>query len=177
MLVVSLPGDVRQTAKEARVRCAHARHRLQAARPRAGGAERSTDHAETAAATSWPRARACIFTPKARGRRTASCNASIAARFELAVELQQEILPVVLCDTNTALPRDAYWFEPYHATVTALPRMTPQNFDYAQGSTALMRHCETIVRDSLQQQLDAINTPRVVRRKVNRLYRYLGKIS
>ncbi len=53
--------------------------------------------------------------------------------------------------------------------------MTPQNFDYAQGSTALMRHCETIVRDALQQQLDAINTPRVVRRKVNRLYRYLGK--
>jgi 1-acyl-sn-glycerol-3-phosphate acyltransferase len=95
--------------------------------------------------------------------------------FELAVELHQEILPVVLCDTNTAMPRDAYWFEPYHATVRAWPRITPQNFDYSQGSTALMRHCETIMREALQKQLNELNTPRVVRRKVQRLYRYQGK--
>jgi 1-acyl-sn-glycerol-3-phosphate acyltransferase len=95
--------------------------------------------------------------------------------FELAVELNQEILPIVLCDTNTSMPRDAYWFEPYHATVRAWPRVTPQNFDYSLGSTALMRHCETIVREALQKQLDEINTPRVVRRKVQRLYRYQGK--
>jgi uncharacterized protein len=92
--------------------------------------------------------------------------------FELAVELRQDVLPVVLCDTITAMPRDAYWFEPGHATVRALPRVTPQNFDYSLGATALMRHCEKIVRDSLQQQLDELNTPRVLRRKVERLYRY-----
>jgi uncharacterized protein len=91
------------------------------------------------------------------------------------VELKQEILPVVLCDTNTAMPRDSYWFEPYHVTVTALPRITPQTFDYSLGSTALMRHCETIVCDALQKQLDELNTPRVLRRKVERLYRYQGK--
>ena len=95
--------------------------------------------------------------------------------FELAIELQQDILPVVLCDTHTAMPRDAYWFEPYHATVRALPRVTPQNFDYSLGVLALMRHCETLVRESLQRQLDEVNTPRVVRRKVERLYRYQGK--
>ena len=95
--------------------------------------------------------------------------------FELAIELNQEILPVILCDTNTAMPRDAYWFEPYHAIVRALPRITPRNFDYSQGSTALMRHCESIVREALQKQLDELNTPRVVRRKVRRLYRYQGK--
>jgi 1-acyl-sn-glycerol-3-phosphate acyltransferase len=95
--------------------------------------------------------------------------------FELAVELNQEILPVVLCDTNTAMPRDAYWFEPYHATVRAWPRVTPRNFDYSRGATALLRHCEAIVRDALQKQLDELNTPRAVRRKVQRLYRYQGK--
>lgn len=95
--------------------------------------------------------------------------------FELAVELQQDILPVVLCDTNTAMPRDAYWFEPYRATVRALPRITPQTFDYSLGSLPLMRHCEAVVREALQQQLDEVNTSRVVRRKVNRLYRYQGK--
>lgn len=95
--------------------------------------------------------------------------------FELAVELKQDVLPIVICDSNTAMPRDAYWFEPYHATVRALPRITPKNFDYTQGSVALMRHCELIMRQGLQAQLDAINTPRVVRRKVNRLYRYQSK--
>ncbi len=96
--------------------------------------------------------------------------------FELAVELKHDILPIVLCDSNTAMPRDAYWFEPFHTTVRALPRVTPHNFDYSLGSRALMRHCEKLVRDGLQQQLDEVNTPRVVRRKVNRLYRYQGKI-
>lgn len=95
--------------------------------------------------------------------------------FELAIELKQEILPIVLCDTNCAMPRDAYWFEPFHSTVRALPRVTPQNFDYSLGVVALMKHCEAIVREGLQKQLDEINTPRVVRRKINRLYRYQGK--
>jgi len=53
--------------------------------------------------------------------------------------------------------------------------VTPKDFDYSRGSLALMRHCETVVREALQKQLDEINTPRVVRRKVNRLYRYQGK--
>jgi 2-polyprenyl-3-methyl-5-hydroxy-6-metoxy-1,4-benzoquinol methylase len=94
--------------------------------------------------------------------------------FELATQLNQEILPIVICDTATAMPRDAYWFEPYHVTVRALPRVTPQNFDYSQGSRALMQHCETLVREGLQRQLDEINTPKVLNRKVRRLYRYQG---
>ena len=73
------------------------------------------------------------------------------------------------------MPRDAYWFEPFHTTVRALPRVTPRTFDYSQGVVPLMKHCEAIVREGLQRQLDEINTPRVVRRKVNRLYRYQGK--
>ena len=95
--------------------------------------------------------------------------------FELAVQLQQDILPVLLADTNTAMPRDAYWFEPYQATVTALPRITPRTFDYSQGSAALARHCEALVRAALQAELDRLNTPPIVRRKVKRLYRYQGK--
>src|SRR6185369_11009092 len=92
--------------------------------------------------------------------------------FELAIELKQEILPILICDSNAAMPRDSYWFEPFHTVVKALPRVTPQSFDYAQGVIPLMKHCEGIVREALQKQLDEINTPRVVRRKVARLYRY-----
>lgn len=94
--------------------------------------------------------------------------------FELAIELNQEILPVLLCDTVTCVPRDAFWIEPGRAVIATLPRVTPQNFDYSQGVVALMKHCEALVRAGLQKELDEINTPRVVRRKINRLYRYQG---
>ena len=63
------------------------------------------------------------------------------------MELKQDILPVVLCDTNTAMPRDAIGSSRTMPRSRALPRITPQTFDYSQGSLALMRHCETIVRD------------------------------
>ncbi|HEX7655274.1 MAG TPA: 1-acyl-sn-glycerol-3-phosphate acyltransferase, partial [Verrucomicrobiae bacterium] len=94
--------------------------------------------------------------------------------FELAVELRQDIIPAVLCDTRTAMPRDAFWLEPGQASVRILPRVTPENFDYTLGATALMRHCEKLVRESLEQQLAALNTPNRLRRKVERLYRYQG---
>src|SRR5207248_990484 len=71
--------------------------------------------------------------------------------FELAVDLRQDVLPILLCDTNTAMPRDAYWFEPYHSVVRALPRVTPQNFDYSRGSLELMRHCEALMHQALQK--------------------------
>ena len=95
--------------------------------------------------------------------------------FELAIELNQEIQPVILCDTATMIPRDAFWIEPFKAVVSSLPRVTPKNFDYSQGPVALMKHCEKIVRDGLQKELDEINTPRVLQRKVRRLYRYQGR--
>ncbi len=95
--------------------------------------------------------------------------------FQLAIELQQDVLPILLCDTNTAMPRDSYWFEPFHAVVRALPRVTPQNFDYNLGARALAKHCETLMHTALQAELDCLNTNIVLRRKVARLYRYQGK--
>ncbi len=174
MLVVSLPADVRQTAKKRvfdepmlGVGCKLLGHVMVEPNDPEATLQRCREKlAEGASVHFYP-----------EGTRSADGFLQRFHRgaFELAVELKQEILPVILCDTNTAMPRDAYWFEPYHATVRAWPRVTPQNFDYSLGSTALMRHCETIVRDALQKQLDEINTPRVVRRKVQRLYRYQGK--
>jgi 1-acyl-sn-glycerol-3-phosphate acyltransferase len=174
MLVVSLPGDVRQTAKK-RVFDA----------PMLGFGCKILGHVQVEPndpQTTLRRCRerlaegACVhFYPEGTRSPDGFVRRFHRGAFELAVELNQEILPIVICDSNTAVPRDAYWFEPYHTTVTALPRVTPQNFDYSQGITALMRHCETLVREGLQRQLDQLNTPRVVRRKVNRLYRYQGK--
>ncbi len=173
MLVVSLPGDVRQTAKK-RVFDA----------PMLGVGCKLLGHVmvePNAPQTTLQRCRerlaggACVhFYPEGTRSPDGFVQRFHRGAFELAFELNQEILPVIICDSNAAMPRDAYWFEPFHTTVRALPRVTPQNFDYSQGVGPLMKHCSAIVRQGLQAQLDEINTPRVVRRKVGRLYRYQG---
>lgn len=174
MLVVSLPGDVRQTAKK-RVFDA----------PMLGIGCKVLGHVMVEPndpETTLRRCRQTLasgasvhFYPEGTRSHDGFIERFHRGAFELAVELKQEILPIVLCDTNTAMPRDAYWFEPFHTTVRAWPRITPQTFDYSQGVVPLMKHCEVVVREALQKQLDEINTPRVVRRKVARLYRYQGK--
>ena len=174
MLVVSLPGDVRQTAKK-RVFDA----------PMLGIGCKLLGHIMVEPndpQTTMQRCReklaegACVhFYPEGTRSQDGYVQRFHRGAFELAVELRQEILPVVICDSNAAMPRDAFWFEPFHTTVRAWPRITPQNFDYAQGSLALLRHCEGVLRAALQRQLNEVNTPRVVRRKVHRLYRYHGK--
>jgi 1-acyl-sn-glycerol-3-phosphate acyltransferase len=174
LLIVSLPGDVRQTAKKRvfdapflGIGCKLLGHvmvepnnpELTLRRCREKLAEGASVH----------------FYPEGTRSPDGFIQRFHRGAFELAIELNQEILPIILCDTNTGVPRDAYWFEPYHAVVRALPRITPENFDYSLGSFALTQHCEKIVRDALQKQLDELNTPRIVRRKVQRLYRYQGK--
>ncbi len=174
MLAVSFPADVRQTAKKRvfdapmlGVGCKACGHVMVEPNDPQKTLERCREKLAEGA---------CVhFYPEGTRSRDGFLQRFHRGAFDLAVELNREILPIVICDSNTAMPRDAYWFEPFHCTVRALPRVTPQNFDYSQGVVALMRHCETLVRDGLQKQLDEVNTPRIVRRKVNRLYRYQGK--
>ena len=174
MLIVSLPGDVRQTAKKRvfdtpllGIGCKLLGHVM----VEPNDPETTMGRCRERLADG-----ACVhFYPEGTRSVDGFLKRFHLGAFELAVELKQDILPIVLCDSITAMPRDAYWFEASHTTVRALPRVTPGNFDYSLGNRALLRHCEGIVREALQKQLDEVNTPRVVRRKVNRLYRYQGK--
>ena len=173
MLMVSLPGDVRQTAKKRvfdtpilGIGCKLLGHVLV-----------EPDEPETTLARCRERLAAGAsvhFYPEGTRSEDGFVQRFHLGAFELAVRLGQEILPVVICDSATAMPRDAYWFERYHVTVRALARVGPGTFDYGLGSRALMRHCEGLVRAGLQRQLDELNTPAVRRRKVRRLYRYQG---
>ena len=174
MLIVSLPGDVRQTAKKRvfdnpmlGIGCKVLGHVLVEPDKPEITLQRCRERFSQGALVH--------FFPEGTRSRDGFLERFHRGAFELAVELRQDILPVVICDSWTAVPRDAYWFERFHTTVRAWPRITPQNFDYSKGSLAVMRHCESVVRDALQKQLDEINTPRALRRKVERLYRYQGK--
>jgi 1-acyl-sn-glycerol-3-phosphate acyltransferase len=174
MLLVTMPADVRQTAKKRifdtpilGIGCKLLGHVLVEPNDPETTLRRCRERLAEGASVH--------FYPEGTRSQDGWVQRFLRGAFELAVELNQDILPIVLCDTHTAMPRDSYWFEPYHVTVRALPRITPRNFDYSQGGLALLRHCRTLVREGLQQQLNELNTPRVVRRKVRRLYRYQGK--
>jgi 1-acyl-sn-glycerol-3-phosphate acyltransferase len=176
MLTVGLPGDVRQTAKKRvfdapflGIGCKILGHVMVEPNDPQATLQRCRERLAAGASVH--------FYPEGTRSPDGFVQRFHRGAFELAVELNQEILPVIMCDTWTGVPRDAYWFEPYHAVVRAIPRVTPQNFDYSLGSLALMQHCEKIVRAALQEQLDALNTPRVLRRKVQRLYRYQGAFT
>lgn len=173
LLIKGLPGDVRQTAKK-RVfdspllgfSCRYLGEvMVEPNNPEATLQRAREVLASGASVHFYPEGTRSIDGSMQRFRRGA---------FELAVELKQEILPIVICDSHTAMPRDAFWFEPYRITLRALPRITPENFDYSQGVVPLMKHCEEIVRAGLQAELDRVNTPVIVRRKVRRLFRYQG---
>jgi SAM-dependent methyltransferase len=97
--------------------------------------------------------------------------------FELAVRLNADILPVVLCDTWTCLPRRGIWVERFRMRMRALPRITPQDFDYSRGARTLARHAATLMSQAWEQELEHNNTVGVLRRKVARYYRYHGALT
>jgi 1-acyl-sn-glycerol-3-phosphate acyltransferase len=173
MLMVSLPGDIRQTAKKRvfdapflGIGCKILGHVMVEPNNPDVTLQRCRERLASGASVH--------FYPEGTRSPDGFVQRFHRGAFELAIELQQEILPILMCDTWTGVPRDTWWFEPYHAVVRALPRVTPKNFDYSLGSLALMQHCEQLIRDALQRQLDELNTTRVLRRKVERLYRYQG---
>ncbi len=173
LLVKGLPGDVRQTAKK-RVfdspllgfSCKYLGEVMVEPNNPEGTLQRAREVLRSGASVH--------FYPEGTRSLDGSVQRFRRGAFELAVELKQEILPIVICDSNTAMPRDAFWFEPYRLTMRALPRITPENFDYSQGVGPLMKHCEEIVRAGLQAEMDRLNTPATVRRKIRRLFRYQG---
>jgi len=91
--------------------------------------------------------------------------------FELAVELGCDIIPVALCDMRYAVPRDAYWVERFHMAVRVLPRIPSAG----RTSRDLMKQTQEVVRSAFVEELDRINTPKRLRRKVLRRYHYLDR--
>ena len=89
--------------------------------------------------------------------------------FELAVQLGADVLPILLCDTREAVPRDAYWVEHFHLRVRALDRIEP-----GDDSRALQKKVQALVRREFAREMKQLNTAKNVRRKVLRLYRYIG---
>lgn len=114
-----------------------------------------------------------VFPEGTRVRGTAPARFHKGA-FELAIQSNADILPLVLCDTWTCLPRGGTWVEYFRMSLDVLPRITPATFDYALGAKALARHAESLVYQAWVEALRRNNTPSILRRKVARLYRYQG---
>jgi 1-acyl-sn-glycerol-3-phosphate acyltransferase len=173
-LVLSLPGDVRLTLKQrvwdapflgiAARRLGHLlveQDRPEATLERCRGALE-----EGASAHFFPEGTRSDDDYPKRFRRGA---------FDVAVELGCDVVPLVLCDTNMCVPRDAHWVEDYHMVVKALPPVTPASFDYSLGPRALMKHVQELVRAEYLVEHARIHTAEYLAYKVRRLYRYQGR--
>lgn len=60
--------------------------------------------------------------------------------FELAVQAKADIIPVLLTNTWDCIPWHAFWIGDHSLVVRALPRVTPDTFDYSQGARVLAAH-------------------------------------
>jgi 1-acyl-sn-glycerol-3-phosphate acyltransferase len=89
--------------------------------------------------------------------------------FDVAVALQKRVVPVVLCDTRSLVPRDAIWVGDHRFSVRVLPALTP-------GASAhdLMKETQARVRAAFDEELARLNTAPVLRRKAARYYHYQG---
>ena len=94
--------------------------------------------------------------------------------FDVAVELGCDVLPVVIAESRRAVP-DALWIDDYRLSVRVQPRITPAEFDHAQGPRALAKHVQELVRAELAREMERLRTPRVLAEDVRRRYRYLGR--
>jgi 1-acyl-sn-glycerol-3-phosphate acyltransferase len=93
--------------------------------------------------------------------------------FEIAWELDADVLPVVLCNTRSCVSRDGFWVGDFWMSVKALPRVTPATFDYSLGSNALMKHVQRLVRDAVEVENRRIySEPRFLTTQIEGLYRY-----
>mgnify|MGYP000274116373 CR=1 FL=1 len=96
--------------------------------------------------------------------------------FQLAIDLNCDIVPLVLCDTRSVVPRNAYWVESSRPVIKALPRVTPENSPYDEGARPLMKHVKNMMSKEFNNLLSERNTHHVLQQKVRRRYRHLGTL-
>jgi 1-acyl-sn-glycerol-3-phosphate acyltransferase len=70
--------------------------------------------------------------------------------FELAVRTKADIIPVLLTNTWDCIPWHAFWIGEHCLVVRALPRVTPDTFDYSQGARAVAAH----VKEKMQAHVE-----------------------
>jgi 1-acyl-sn-glycerol-3-phosphate acyltransferase len=89
--------------------------------------------------------------------------------FELAVRLQRDVVPLVLCGSRDVAPRDAYWIENFRLRIRALDRVPP-----GDDSRALQKKVQAMVREAFDEEMERLQPIDYLRRKVRRAYRYQG---
>jgi 1-acyl-sn-glycerol-3-phosphate acyltransferase len=94
--------------------------------------------------------------------------------FELAVRTGSDVLPVLLSNTQACTPRGAFWVGDHRVVIRVLPRVTPQTFDYTQGSRELGRHVKTKLLAQVDEDWRLAQQGRAFRHNIRSLYRYRG---
>ncbi len=94
--------------------------------------------------------------------------------FELAVRTGRDVIPVLLTDTQSCLPRHATWVGDHQSVIRVLPRVTPRSFDYALGSRALADHTKALMLRHADEDWRLAQDGKAFWHNIRMLYNYRG---
>ncbi|MCP4638953.1 MAG: methyltransferase domain-containing protein, partial [bacterium] len=94
--------------------------------------------------------------------------------FEVAIQADADIVPVVLSNTRTCLPRGTFLIGDFRAVIRALPRVTSETADYTLGARALAQHVRRLTEGYALDDWRLAQRSRVFWLNLRRQYKYLG---
>jgi len=95
--------------------------------------------------------------------------------FELAIRTDSDVIPVLLTNTQSCIPRNGFWVGDFRSIARVLPRVTKGTFDYAQGSRALSKHVKEKMSALEFDDWRTSQNGKAFWHNIRSLYNYSGK--
>lgn len=111
-----------------------------------------------------------LFFPEGTRSDTGQLSRFRKGAFEIAARARAELLPVVMCETRSCIPKTGFWLGDHKLVVSVLPRLKAEGRDLGE----LAREARLLMEEEYEKALElACEGPQLFRRIRNR-YKYLG---
>ena len=94
--------------------------------------------------------------------------------FELSLRTGRDIIPVVLSDTQSCIPRHAKWGGEHRCVIRVLPRVRPHNSDDAQDARALADRVKGLMLEHVSPDWRIAQNGEAFWHNIRTLYNYRG---
>ena len=94
--------------------------------------------------------------------------------FELAIRGKNDIIPVLITDSQATIPWKALWVGDHHCVIRVLPRVSHQTFDYNRGPRELARYVKKQMLEYQHADWRLAQNSKAFWRNIRSLYNYLG---
>jgi 1-acyl-sn-glycerol-3-phosphate acyltransferase len=111
-----------------------------------------------------------LFFPEGTRSDTGQISRFRKGAFELAARAQAEVLPILMCETRTCIPKTGFWVGDHRFVVSVMPRIKMTGGDIGE----LARETRRLMEDEYEKVLVIVcDGPEFFKRIMNR-YKYLG---